>query len=85
MGFSISHNMTSDAEGSFKTFDATISTSGEDFVGSIFNFSADAASITTNNERRDKDIKSDHFLDVEKFPKLTFDSRAVTKKDRFKL
>jgi polyisoprenoid-binding protein YceI len=80
IGFSVSHNMTSDVEGSFKIFDASITTTGDDFSGSAINFTADAASITTDNERRDKHIKSADFLDVEKFPKLTFKSTSVIKK-----
>jgi len=72
--------MASDVEGSFKTFDATITTTGDDFTGATFDFGADAASITTDNERRDKNIKSADFLDVEKFPKLTFKSTSVIKK-----
>jgi len=79
IGFSITHNMASDVEGSFKTCDATITTTGDDFTGSTFDFTADAASITTDNEHRDKNIKSPDFLDVEKFPKLTFKSTSVTK------
>jgi polyisoprenoid-binding protein YceI len=80
VGFSISHNMTSDVEGSFKSFDATITTPNEDFTGAIFDFSADAASVSTDNEHRDKNIRNADFLDVEKFPKMTFKSTSVTKK-----
>lgn len=80
IGFSITHNMASDVEGSFKNFDATITTASDDFTGSTFDFTADGASITTDNERRDNDIKSSNFLDVEKFPKVTFKSISVTKK-----
>jgi polyisoprenoid-binding protein YceI len=79
IGFSITHNMASDVEGSFKIFDATITTTGDDFSGATVDFTADAASITTDNDRRDKHIKSPDFLDVEKFPKLTFKSTSVTK------
>jgi len=53
--------MASDVEGSFKTFDATITTTGDDFTGATFDFGADAASITTDNERRDKNIKNVDF------------------------
>jgi polyisoprenoid-binding protein YceI len=79
ISFSISHNMASDVEGSFKIFDATITTIGDDFTGSTFVFTADPSSITTDNDRRDNHIKSADFLDVEKFPKLTFTSTSVTK------
>lgn len=80
VGFSISHNMTSDVEGSFKSFDATITTSGEDFTGATFDFSADAASINTDNEHRDKNLRNADFLDVDKFPKVVFKSTWVKKK-----
>ena len=78
--FTITHNMLSDVEGSFKSFDATITAPGEDFAGSTIVFTADAASLSTDNETRDKDVRSSNFLDVEKFPKITFKSTSVTKK-----
>ncbi|MDP9077050.1 MAG: YceI family protein [Bacteroidota bacterium] len=80
IGFSISHNMTSDVEGYFKTFDATITTTGDDFSGATFAFSAIAASVNTDNEHRDNNIRNADFLDVEKFPKVIFNSTSVTKK-----
>ncbi len=36
------------------------------------------SSITTNNETRDKDLRSDNFFDVAKYPTMTFKSTAVT-------
>lgn len=36
-----------------------------------------AASIRTHNEARDNDLRSDNFLDVEKFPVITFRSTRV--------
>jgi polyisoprenoid-binding protein YceI len=36
-----------------------------------------AASIRTNNETRDNDLRSANFLDVEKFPVLAFESTSV--------
>ncbi|WP_214072572.1 YceI family protein [Mucilaginibacter sp. dw_454] len=81
VGFSITHNMTSDVEGSFKSFDATITTPGEDFSGATFDFSADAASINTDNEHRDKNIRNADFLNVDKFPKVVFKSTSVIRKN----
>jgi polyisoprenoid-binding protein YceI len=77
--FTITHNMLSDVEGSFKSFDATITAPAEDFAGSTIVFSADAASISTDNNYRDKDVKGPELLDVEKFSKITFRSTSVTK------
>ena len=77
--FTIVHNMVSDVEGSFKSFDATITAPGDDFAGSTIVFTADAASISTDNDVRDMHVKSAELLDVEKFPKVKFKSTSVTK------
>jgi len=44
--------------------------------------SIEAASVNTNEPKRDKDLRSNHFFDVKKFPKITFKSTAVTDIDR---
>jgi polyisoprenoid-binding protein YceI len=36
-----------------------------------------ARSVRTNNEIRDNDVRSDHFLDVEHYPVITFKSTQV--------
>jgi len=36
-----------------------------------------AASVRTNNGIRDNDIRSDHFLEVDKYPEITFRSTSV--------
>ena len=35
------------------------------------------ASVNTDNELRDKDLRSPNFFDVEKFPEITFTSKSV--------
>ncbi|WP_414688558.1 YceI family protein, partial [Mucilaginibacter sp.] len=52
---------------------------GDDFAGSDIVFTAEAGSISTDKDYRDKEIKSRELLDVEKFPKITFRSTTVTK------
>ncbi|EHQ29535.1 YceI family protein [Mucilaginibacter paludis] len=79
LGFSITHLMVSDVEGSFKSFDATITAPGDDFNNATVDFTADANSISTDNDARDKHIKGDSFLDVAKFPTLTFKSTSFKK------
>jgi polyisoprenoid-binding protein YceI len=39
---------------------------------SMVEVSIKAASVNTSNDARDKDLRSDHFFDVEKFPEITF-------------
>jgi polyisoprenoid-binding protein YceI len=58
----------SDVMGLFKTFDVTITTSKADFSDAVFELSADVASINTEVEMRDNDLRSAHFFEVEKYP-----------------
>lgn len=79
LGFQITHLMISDVDGSFSTYEATITSSNEDFSDAVFEISADIASINTGSEGRDKDLKSAGYFDAEQFPKLTFKSTSFKK------
>lgn len=45
------------------------------------NAEIDAASINTNNKKRDDHLKSADFFDVKKYPKIAFQSKKVTDVD----
>ncbi len=77
--FTVRHLTVSEVEGRFKTFDGTVETTGEDFNGAKVNFTADVNAITTDNDMRDKHLKSDDFFNAEKFPKMTFTSTSFKK------
>ncbi len=79
VGFSITHMMISDVEGSFKKATATLTTSKADFTDAVVEMTADAASISTDNEKRDGHLQSPDFFDVAKFPTLTFKSNSFKK------
>ena len=79
LGFTITHLMVSDVEGWFKNFNATITTSADDFSDAVVEMTADANSINTDNEMRDNDLKGPNYFDVAKYPTLTFKSRTFTK------
>ncbi len=79
LGFSITHLMISEVEGQFNSFDATITSTGEDFSDATIELTADVSSIDTNNEGRDKHLRSPDFFDVEKFGTLTFKSTSFKK------
>ena len=79
VGFTITHLSISDIDGSFKTFDAKLTSSKEDFSDATFDFTADVNSINTDNEKRDGHLKSADFFDVAKFATLTFKSKTVKK------
>lgn len=79
LGFTITHLMVSDVEGWFKTFDAKITTSKDDFSDAVVEMTADVNSINTDNDMRDKHLKSADFFDVAKYPVITFKSKTFKK------
>ena len=87
LSFEISHFSVSDVTGLFKNFVVTIETNKADFSDAIFTLNVDIASINTEVEARDKDLRSDNFFDVAKYPKMTFKSTSIKKvaKDKYKL
>jgi polyisoprenoid-binding protein YceI len=70
------HFMLSKVRGHFREFSGTIVT-GETPLESSVNATIVATSIDTNNEQRDGHIRSADFLDVEKFPEITFASTGI--------
>ncbi|NBA77185.1 hypothetical protein GOQ04_16625 [Emticicia sp. ODNR4P] len=62
IGFSVVHMMLSDVDGSFKKFDASITSSKEDFSDAVFEFTIDVNTINTDNDMRDGHLKGDGFV-----------------------
>ena len=85
--FSVSHLVISDVEGQFKSFDGTMESSKPDFSDAKVTFTIEVASINTDNEKRDNHLKSDDFLNAEKYPQMKFVSTSVTPEgdNKFKL
>lgn len=81
IGFTVTHLMLSEVDGNFKKFDASITSAKEDFTDAVFTLSIDANSVDTDNEMRDKHLKGADYFDVEKFPKINFTSKSITKID----
>ncbi|MCX6169010.1 MAG: YceI family protein [Ignavibacteriales bacterium] len=77
--FTVTHLVISEVSGEFKSFDANIESSKDDFTDAKIDFSADVNSISTDNDSRDKHLKSDDFFNAEKFPKLTFKGKSFKK------
>jgi polyisoprenoid-binding protein YceI len=70
------HFVVSKVRGHFKEFSGSITT-GENPLQSTVSATIVASSIDTNQEQRDGHIRSGDFLDVEKFPEITFNSTGV--------
>lgn len=79
VGFKVKHMMVSDVRGSFEDFAGTIALDPKNVEKSTVEVTIQAASIFTNNEKRDGHLKSADFFDAEKFPTLTFKSKHVRK------
>ncbi|HET9057601.1 MAG TPA: YceI family protein [Chitinophagaceae bacterium] len=74
--FAISHLVVSELEGYFKIFDGTLEAANTDLSDAIINFTVDVNSINTENENRDKHLRSDDFFNAEKFPQMKFTSTS---------
>jgi polyisoprenoid-binding protein YceI len=81
LGFTVTHLMVSEVEGWFKTFDAKIQSSRDDFSDATVELTADVNSINTDNETRDKDLKGPNYFDEVKYPSLIFKSKTFKKLD----
>ena len=77
--FTITHMVISEVDGSFKVYDGTIVTKNADFSDAAIDFTADIASINTDNESRDNHLKGDDFFNAAKFPKAVFKSTSFKK------
>jgi len=79
LSFSVVHMGISHVEGNFKSFDVTLHSSKEDFSDAVIEVTADVNSINTENDNRDKDLKSESWFDAAKFSNITFKSTAFKK------
>ncbi len=80
IGFTVEHLVVSDVEGNFKKFDGTlVQPNAADFTGSTVEFTIDANSLDTDEEKRDAHLRSADFFDVAKYPTITFKSTSFTK------
>ena len=77
IGFSIRH-FFSKVPGSFTKYSGTIVYDPEKPAASSVKAEIAAASINTNNEKRDGHLRSEDFFFVEKYPTITFESTKVT-------
>ena len=77
--FSIRHLVIAKVRGRFAKFSGKIELDDGDVTRSAVTAEIDAASIHTNDEKRDAHLRAADFLDVEKFPKITFASKRIEK------
>lgn len=76
VGFRIRH-LVSKTPGRFTRFQGTIRVEEKRLSHSTVEVAIEAASVSTDNEARDKHLRSGDFFDVTKYPVITFRSVAV--------
>lgn len=84
--FKVRHMMSS-VTGSFNDFKATVSLDRENPAASSVDFTINTASLDTDNENRDKHLKSADFFEVDKYPTIAFKSTKIAPagKDSYKV
>jgi polyisoprenoid-binding protein YceI len=86
VAFTVRHLVIAKVRGTFKVWGGDLQLDLADLTKSKVDVKIDAASIDTHEEKRDGHLRSADFLDAEKFPSLTFESRKIEKKgDRYAL
>lgn len=75
--FAVMHLMISKVRGEFHAVNGTVIVDDSDITKSSVEVTIDASTIDTREPDRDKDLKSTHFLDVAKYPTMTFKSTKV--------
>ena len=77
--FAVTHLMISTVRGEFHQVNGTVVYDDADVSKSSVNVTIDATTVDTREPDRDKDLKSPNFLDVTKYPTMTFKSTKVEK------
>src|ERR1700751_3251953 len=77
IGFVARHAMVTKVRGSFDEFAGTAVLDGANPANSRVEVTIEAASIDTRNAQRDEHLRSNDFLAMQEYPKITFTSTGV--------
>lgn len=77
--FSVSHLVIAEVTGRFTDFHVKFQHPGDDFTKANIEATIKTASISTDVEKRDNHLRSDDFLNAEKYPVITFKSNSIEK------
>jgi len=75
--FAVKHLAISTVRGAFTKVQGAVQFDDNDITKSSVDVTIDAGSVDTRQPDRDKDLRSDHFFDVEHYPTITFKSKKV--------
>ena len=77
--FQVRHMGVSNVHGSLNGVKGTVLLDEKDITRSTVNATMETATVSTNNDARDRDLKSPNFFDVTKYPQLTFKSTSINR------
>lgn len=85
--FAVRHMMISTVRGHFSDVSGTITFDPNNPANSLVHAEINAASVDTGQDQRDDHLRSADFFEVEKYPKIVFDSTKFEKvgDDRYKI
>lgn len=75
--FSVRHMGIATVRGTFTKVHGTVTYDPADLSMTAIDVTIDAPSVDSRVEMRDNDLRSDHFLDVQKYPTITFKSKSA--------
>jgi polyisoprenoid-binding protein YceI len=79
VGFKVRHLKISNVRGTFDKVKGVVDMDDKDITKSSVSATIEAASIDTGVRRRDADLKGEKFLDVAKYPTITFVSSGIAR------
>jgi polyisoprenoid-binding protein YceI len=79
--FKVRHLMVSNVKGDFTKAKGTVTIDDKDITNMKIELAIDAASVSTDNAKRDEHLRGPDFFDVAKYPTITFVSKKVMKVD----
>ncbi len=75
--FAVRHMSISTVRGQFNKTTGTVAYDPKDPAKTVIDVTIETASINTRVDARDNDLRSANYLDVQKFPTITFKSKKV--------
>lgn len=79
IAFSVKHMMITTVRGKFTSFSGDVSLDPSDVEHAKAIGTVEVASITTGEEKRDAHLRSADFFDVERFPRMRFETTRIVR------